>query len=344
MTAPNITIELDAAKRQLDQLGFEIKAMARDNEAKMRRTGELFAKKHGVVHIGDCAHVINLIFTDLFDNQSDKTPEIQDCVDKANQVAARLRKSKDKQFVKDLAGITNRLGVKIGVLTRWSTYVATLKFMLKFKNILKTLAFGDSGFPTTMPADIVDILLDDKWWMLVEDLVDLLMPLDKALVQLEGGFVTLGEVYYRYFSVWKRYEENTDDFELFKDDKYNQREYPNLGDDLRVHMDYLFENKWQLIGHIEDENRANDVAAIGISNATHAAVYLIDPRYRNKLNVADGILVLGEILDGKEVLKQWAGDDWENDDDDEDDDMGEIKFGEIWNHYKNGTGVFALSQ
>eukprot|EP01083_Nonionella_stella_P105659 304048_1 len=141
------------------------------------------------------------------------------------------------------------------------------------------------------------------------DLINLLNTMDKTLIQMESGYVSLSEVYYRYRKTWITYEQNLDNFTLFA----------KLGDDLRVHIGNLFEDKWKLMGHKEDYDRVRGVEPIGLKNTTHGAVFLIDPRYRN---VSGRIITPYDKLNATRVLKKWAGDDWEWDDsNDEDWDM-----------------------
>ncbi len=169
-TSEQVADYLQTYRNKLDELQVEVLAMLRDNEATMRRAGELFAKSNGIFHVGDGAHAINLIFKNLFSNLSGDFDEIKICVDDCNKIATRLRNSKDKQYLQAMKEIANRMGIPIGALTRWSTYLKTLKFMHLNREYLKTLARGNSEFDTTMPDDIKNIIFNDNHWIMVSSI------------------------------------------------------------------------------------------------------------------------------------------------------------------------------
>eukprot|EP01083_Nonionella_stella_P224251 798434_1 len=187
-----------------------------------------------------------------------------------------------------------------------------------------------------MPDDIKNIINDENWWTMVGDVVSLLNPLDMCLVQLETDFLPLSEAYYRYHVAWNKYR--TENFTLFREDK--------LGNRLREHIDDLFDDKWCLLGHCEDEDAQPGINQIGLRNATHAAVFLIDTRYKNKLGAANGVMHNFDRYYGEQVLKKWAGQKWDEEVDgdhkmDNDDMDDNLSFRTIFTHYMNGTGIFA---
>ena len=193
----------------------KVPAICTDNASVMRKTWRLLREKfHGLFTYGCAPHAFNLHAKDIcampqFAKLNDNTNTIVTWFNKHLQADGRATLTRIQL---DIYGKEKAL-VKAGA-TRWNSQVSAAESVLDNRAALTTLV-TERDFDTSKPGAkdlkklIVDV--DDEYWSLLSEWVDMMQPLRLAIHCLQADYATLSDVFASFVRVHRGMNETFDE-------------------------------------------------------------------------------------------------------------------------------------
>ncbi|RVE41902.1 hypothetical protein evm_013452 [Chilo suppressalis] len=162
-----------------------------DNARNLQKAFQMLQIKYpSIVPLGCAAHSLNLLCADAM-----KLHVIKACIDLATDVIKCVKRSQVLSALlfkirkdKNIHGETLKLPCK----TRWGSYVSALKSVETNKVALQTLAVNEHIQPST---EIKATILDENFWIMVNQCVNVLKPITESIFQLEGNDYNINKVF-----------------------------------------------------------------------------------------------------------------------------------------------------
>ena len=193
----------------------KVPAICTDNASVMRKTWRLLREKfHGLFTYGCAPHAFNLHAKDIcampqFAKLNDNTNTIVTWFNKHLQADGRATLTRIQL---DIYGKEKAL-VKAGA-TRWNSQVSAAESVLDNRAALTTLV-TERDFDTSKPGAkdlkklIVDV--DDEYWSLLSEWVDMMQPLRLAIHCMQADYATLSDVFASFVRVHRGMNETFDE-------------------------------------------------------------------------------------------------------------------------------------